>query len=139
MTDPTSTESFPELDFVRGHSAPEPTGPEVRTSVPGAVLFGVLCVVPGIPLLALTILLIPALLLPGGALCWLSTFGFAAGAATMAYFADAMFVFGAAFLTVGCGALLLVLGLYIDFVLISAWIRGLPALFRRLARKGGAK
>ena len=139
MTDPTSTESFPELDFVRGRSASEPAGPEVRTSVPGAVLFGVLCVVPGIPLLALTILLIPALLLPGGTLCWLSTFGFAAGAATTAYFADAMFVFGAAFLTVGCGALLLVLGLYIDFVLISAWIRGLPALFRRLARKGGAK
>ncbi len=137
-------ESFTEMDLIRTlrGEAPEPPKapePEVKTSVGGAILFGILMIVPGLPLAALSIALLPGLLVPGAALCWLSAWGFSAGMATMAYLADAMFVFGAAFISVGLGVLLLLLALYLDKLIIGAWRRGVPALFNRLARKEAAK
>jgi uncharacterized membrane protein len=137
-------ETFTEMDLIRtlrgeAPEPPKPPEPEVKTSVGGAILFGILMIVPGLPLAALSILLIPGLLIPGAALCWLSAWGFSAGMATMAYLADAMFVFGAAFISVGLGVLLLLLALFLDKLIITGWRRGVPALFNRLARKEAAK
>ena len=133
-------ESFPELSVVIG-KAPRTAEPETDTkvSVFGAILFGFLLIIPGVPLLAISIVLLPTLVVPVIADGVAVFYGFFAGIATIAYMPDAFFVFGSALIALGLGALYLVLCIWLIVQIIAAWRLGLPALYRRLVKKGGAK
>lgn len=129
-------ESFPELTVARGGKAPEPTGEQkAKLSIVGAIAFWILMILPGLPLLVLSVALVPVVLAPGAAAAWAGAVGLQAGMAALGYIPDAMFVFGGALLLLGAAILLLLLAVWIIKSIVLAWKNGVPALWGRLARK----
>lgn len=129
-------EAFPELTVARGKEAPEAKEKaQTKLSVLGAILFWILMIVPGVPLIVLSGLAVPVLVLPGVAAGYVGVVGIMAGAASMAYIPDMMFIMGCALLIIGVAILMLVLGVWLITRLVMAWRFGVPKLYSRLARK----
>ena len=132
----THHESFPELTVAKGKTIPDAEKqPETRFSILGAIGFFILAVVPGIPLLAVSIVLLPLVLIPGIVLGWCGAVAGVAGFKCLVYIPDAMFMFGAALVLLGLAVLLMMLALWIDKSIICAWKNGVPGLWKRLTRK----
>ena len=133
--DALHTEAFPELTVARGGKLPDSGQTLAKISVGGAILFWILMIVPGVPLLVLSAALIPVLLAPGLALAWASSVGLRAGIACMSYIPDAMFVLGGGLLLLGGAILLLLLAAWLIRCILHGWNSCVPALWNRLARK----
>lgn len=132
----THHESFPELTVAKGKTIPDgEKQPETKLSILGAIGFFILAIVPGLPLMAVSIVLLPLLLVPGIVLGWCGAVAGVAGFKCLVYIPDAMFMFGAALVLLGLAVLLLVLALWMDKSIICAWKNGVPGLWRRMARK----
>ncbi|MGI6029024.1 MAG: HAAS signaling domain-containing protein [Candidatus Heteroscillospira sp.] len=129
-------ESFPELAGALGKKLPEPENkPAVKLSIAGAIAFWLLMIVPGLPLLVLSVAVAPLLLAIPVALGWVGAVALGAGLATLMYVPDAMFLFGIALLAIGAALLLLLLALRVIAAIVSAWKNGVSGLWNRLARK----
>ena len=133
--DALHTEAFPELTVARGGKLPDAGQTPAKISVGGAILFWILMIVPGVPLLVISAALIPVLLAPGLALAWASSVGLRAGIACMSYIPDAMFVLGGGLLLLGGAILLLLLAAWLIRCILHGWNSCVPALWNRLARK----
>jgi len=132
---PESDDVFPELAAALGKNITVPEEPEVKTSVLGAIGFFILMIVPGIPLLAISIVLIPALLVPVVSLGYAGAVGVVASIKALSYIPDAMFVFGITLLIIAAAILVLLFCTWIIGGILRGWFKGVPSLWKRMARK----
>lgn len=127
------TEAFPELAAALGM---EPEKEEKKKfSILGAIGFFILMIVPGIPLLALSIVLLPVLAVPPVAIGYAGAVGVVAALKTLAYIPDAMFVFGITLLIIGAAILVLLFCTWIMGLILKGWFKGVPNLWKRMVRK----
>lgn len=101
----------------------------------GGTLLGLILLVLGLPLAALTLALVILCLTPGGA--GIACAGLSAIAALwcIAQLADALLLFGLGFLFLAVGLVLLWLGLRLDIRLVKLYLLGVNALFDALLGK----
>jgi uncharacterized membrane protein len=123
------------------HAAPQPdqqeepwrnkpkkaASPAVTRSIPlgvGIPLFILVMVALGLPLAALCVVVMAALLIPGGVGLLGAYLAAVGGLWCIGYVADAVLMFGLAFLILALGLMILWLGLWADVKLASLYVRG---------------
>jgi len=126
---------FPELAAALGKKIEVPSEPETKLSVLGLIGFIILAIVPGIPLLAISIVLIPVLLAPVVALGYAGAVGVVAAFKTLSYIPDAMLVFGVTLLIIAAAIFVLLISTWIIGGILKGWFKGVPGLCRRMTRK----
>ena len=124
-------DAFPDLAEGLGMEPAE----KKKISILGAIGFFILMIVPGIPLLALSILVLPLLVAPPVAFGYAGAVGVVAGMKTLGYIPDAMFVFGITLLIIGVAILVLLFCTWIMGLIFKGWFKGVPTLWKRMARK----
>lgn len=128
---------FPELDIARGITNEiENKDIVAETSVLGAIAFGLLAIVFGVPLALISLAFIIAVFIPPVIFVNFSIYGMSAGVASLAFIPDALLVFGVAFFAVGMTALLILLALTITKLIGKGWVASVSAVFYKLVRKG---
>ena len=116
----------------------EPAASSGRRLMPlglGIPLFVIIMAVLGIPLAAVCVCIALALLVPGAAVFFLAFLIAVGGFWCLSFIADAILLFGAAFIVLAFGIIILFVGLWIGVKLIGLYIRGVSLLadtfFRR--------
>lgn len=94
----------------------------------GIPLFVIIMAAIGLPLAALCLLAAAALLMPGAALIFAAWLVFVGGLWCLSFIADAILLFGAAFIVLALGILVLFAGLRLGVKLVSLYVRGVSLL-----------
>lgn len=122
---------------VPDHVLPEDLTPVVRALPPrymplwvGIPLFLIAVVCLGVPLAAVVLVLFAVLLVPGPLLLIAAWLVFVGGLWCVAYIADAVMLFGAAFIVLGLGLMVLWLCLWLGVSMVKLYIRGVRGLGR---------
>ena len=106
----------------------------------GVPLFVVVMLALGLPLAAVVIGLFVALLVPGCALLVAAWLVFVGGLWCISYIADAVMMFGVAFIVLALGLAALWLGLWLGVVIAKLYVRGVGGMGRLcFGRKGASK